>query len=796
MSSEAVSATGFIIHAHGLEFDGWRAGKLRTPDGETVPFAGTCDCMVGESWTLHGVWSEYNGRPQLAVSWATRNMALDQEGIQKILERDPRFKLIGPVWSRAIVKAAEALGGDLSVILADPERTSEFKKKAEAIRAAEVRLLEGPDARSGKIPRKAMRLLIEQWESNKAEHEAKASFIGLGLTPRQVDQLWKNLGSGGKAIIWEDPWAAISFGVPFEMIDRVALEKLKFDRVHPKRLEAGIIEALNGLRDGGHTWIARSQIVDRTKATLSIGRIGDREAVAQRLDELLVAKDERIVLSVLEPIGEVVSPRRLYAAETTVAAYFDPSLKDDPNPHFVNHPFDPAALKWLIEADHNGVTRMPNEAQTEALVKATQKKKIVITGPAGAGKTTVIAALIKVYQSRNKNVALAAPTGKAAKRLFEVMDHAGKLSRPLAHGPATIHKLLECKGLGIWVRDRRNPLHTDVLIVDEASMCDAEIMYRVIDALGGNCALVLVGDPNQLPSVGPGAVLRDLVEGGRCEVARLDKVLRHAGVMRSNARALLSGVMTGTTQEIGEDGPVFAEDGEPLTPWFVEDRHHNSVSARRAVARRFEDLLSEGGRGMILELQVLSPQYKYGVGIDNLNKDLQEIAQRVLYAREIKSQTEGEDKVKFLVGDKVVQTKNDYEIDLMNGMQGIVTEIDKKFVYLEIERIKGRPTTVAVPREASEGLKLAWALSYHRAQGSQWEHIIAACHSEHSMLNRKLIYTAATRATKSVALIGDQGGLRGALMRTETDFRRTFMAPDALLERFAREAGVKKAAVP
>jgi exodeoxyribonuclease V alpha subunit len=793
MSSEA-SVSGVITHIHSNHFDGWRAGRIRTSE-DSIAFAGTCDCELGDSWTLHGSWSEYKGRPQLAVAWATRNMVFDKDGIQKILEKDPRFKLIGPIWSGVLAKAAEDLGGDLSIILSDPEKTKELKRKAEAIRAADVRRLDGPDARSGKIPRKAIRFLKEQWESNRVEHETKATLIGLGLSPRQVDQLWKNLGTSGQVIIWENPWAATTFGVPFETIDAIALEKLKFDRIHPKRLEAGIVEALNALRRDGHTWIARSKIVDRTKTTLSVGRIGDREAVARVLEELIAAQDDRLALSVLEPIGEIISPRDLYVAETTIAHFFDRAQKDDPNPHFVNHPFDPRELAWLIKPDHKGVTRMPNEAQTEAILKATLKKKVVITGPAGVGKSTLIASLLRVYQSRSKNVLLAAPTGKAAKRLFDVMNNAGELDRPLPHEPATIHRLLKCKGPGVWEENPLGALPVDALIVDEAGMIESEVMSRVVRALPLNCALILVGDTNQLPPVGPGAVFRDLVDGDRCEVARLDKVMRHAGVMRVNARAVLSGVMTGTTQEVDENGPVFDEAGNPVIPWIVEDRHKNPETAKASIAKRFEKLLLEGGRRSVLELQVLSPQYDWGVGINNLNRTLQRIAQRILYGNEIEPEADKDGKVKYREGDKVVQIKNDYEINLMNGMQGIVVGIGSDAIDLEIERVKGRPTTIRVPRAAAEGLRLAWCVSIHRFQGDQAEHVIAACHSEHMMLNRKLVYTAATRATKTVALIGDQGGLRGALMKTDTDFRRTFMAPPALLERFAREAGVKRTAV-
>jgi exodeoxyribonuclease V alpha subunit len=256
--------------------------------------------------------------------------------------------------------------------------------------------------------------------------------------------------------------------------------------------------------------------------------------------------------------------------------------------------------------------------------------------------------------------------------------------------------------------------------------------------------------------------------------------MRHAGVLRANAQQLLSGVLKPTTQEKGEDDSIF-------TPWTVEDRFTDAKKAYDSVMRHFEHELSNRGRDALLDVQVISPQYEYAIGVKALNRGLQRIAQRVLYNNHL--ETKDDDKIEFIEGDKVVQTKNDHKLNLMNGDQGIVIAVDGRGVVLEVQEGASK-REVVVPKSTAEGLMLAYAITVHRAQGSQWDTVLAVHHSQHRMNSRKLVYTAATRAVKRVILIGDRSGLHNSLGKVDASFRRTLMAPTSLMARFARDAGV------
>lgn len=768
--TEEATIKGAVTHVFGLSFEGWRAGRLRTEDGDYVSFSGNCVTEVGQTYSLHGRWEDHPtyGR-QLKVSWGLREFSVDWDSLQRLFEIDKRFKHVGKARSQALVEAIQALGGDLAVILADDSLSARLRKLS-------------------RVPRKVIRLLRDNWEAHKAENETKLGLLSLEIPPRVVERLWSLYGATALPTFRADPWAIREHVENFslEKADLVGLVKLGFDRACKQRLEAGLNETLHDHLRDGHTWTARERLVRLSMGTLQIGRPGDRQAMEKRLAELLDSGDHRFARSVIPNVGEVVSDPRILSLERRISSEFVPGVRA-PNPHFQDATLEEDWEERLAGADPvTGVVRIPNEAQIAALRKAVMHKRLVITGPAGVGKTLLVALIVKLYLQQDLRVALAAPTGKAAKRLSEVSAQAGYLPKPITWGPRTIHKILGCSGYGEWKHGKGNPLPADVVIVDESSMLDVDLCYRVLDALEPGAALVLVGDPNQLPSVGPGAVLRDLIDGGRCEVAVLDKVMRHAGVLKANAQEILRGIMKPTTQERKEDGTL-------VTPWTVEDRHSNSKTAYESILRHFEDLLSEKGPEHLLEIQVLSPQYANNVGVKALNKGLQQVAQRVLYDNEI-CVSDGDD-VTFLPGDKVVQTKNDYTIDLMNGDQGIVVEETDAGIVLEVPDGAGK-RIVCVPKSSSEGLMLAYAITVHRFQGSQAETVIAAVHSEHSMNSRKLVYTAATRATKQVFLIGDRGGLHGSLRKVDASFRRTFMASPSLMERFAREFGSQTGKTP
>ncbi|MEB2364267.1 MAG: AAA family ATPase, partial [Bryobacterales bacterium] len=379
------------------------------------------------------------------------------------------------------------------------------------------------------------------------------------------------------------------------------------------------------------------------------------------------------------------------------------------------------------------------------------------------GKTYAVSTIVSIGERLEKKVVLAAPTGKAAKRLEEVVGHEA----------STIHRLLGFNGHS-YARDALNPIEADILVVDEVSMVDVPLAWRLFQAVARTkTAVVLVGDHNQLPPVGPGNLLRDLVKSHAIPTTVLTRIIRQAGVLKENSTAILSGEVRPTAE--GRNGP--------RRPWYVIDRFSDREDVRRMLLLLFEEVLAERlGYDLVRDVQVLTPTHKGPLGTVELNLALQRLLQKKLHSFDVPELLPGH-RPAFYAGDKVIQTRNDYELGVMNGAVGYVVEAtDKGALTVEFD---GSVVEIEAGSEAASRLQLAYACSVHKVQGSEFPCAIVITHKSHSFMHhRNLLYTAVTRARESVILLGDRWGIDNCAAKRQVDRRNTFLS--FLLEPEAR----------
>jgi exodeoxyribonuclease V alpha subunit len=399
-----------------------------------------------------------------------------------------------------------------------------------------------------------------------------------------------------------------------------------------------------------------------------------------------------------------------------------------------------AALQWVEK-------RMGLElaaTQRDAIAQATRQKVLVVTGGPGVGKTTIVRGILEVFSAKGLRCALCAPTGRAAKRLTETTGCEAK----------TIHRLLEFDpSLGGFKRDAANPLDCDLLVMDEASMVDVVLAYQLVRAVPARACLVLVGDVDQLPSVGPGTVLRDLIASKVVPVARLTQIFRQAGqswIVRA-AHAVNQG-------EMPESAPAGSGDFyfvEAATPEAILDRIVTMV--RERIPSRF-------GLDPLRDVQVLTPMNRSELGARNLNARLQEVLNPPRGGLQVQSLGRT-----FRAGDKVLQTQNNYQREVFNGDVGRIRRIDEAEREIVVD-FDGKE--VAYDFGELDELAQAFAMTVHKAQGSEYPAVVMPLHPQHFlMLQRNLLYTALTRGKRLVVLVGSRKALETAVSRQDTGRR-------------------------
>ena len=668
--------------------------------------------FAGEQVRLSGSWGEHPrfGRQFQAQSWEAIQPK-GTEGLVKMLGSGV-LKGVGPAMAQRIV---DQFGEDtLKILEKSPERLREVsgigKKKAEAIVASYGEL-------------KDSRELVFFLESH-------------GISGNYAPRIQALYGNTAVTRISNNPYCLAEDvdGIGFRTADALA-RNLGVDEHGEDRIRAGIHYTLLQGASQGHTCVPDRWLVTLAAKILQVDPLEVEQVFQQLLKDNLLRTED---------VGDhvCVYPEYLYRAEEGAARRLL-ALRDN-----VNALWKVDYQKIIREWERDERIHLAPE-QAEAVKASVDHGVFVLTGGPGTGKTTVIKGILSVMEQAGCKILLAAPTGRAAKRLAE---SAGK--------PAlTVHRLLEYtpngEGDSFWGRDEDNPLEADAVIVDEASMMDIVLMYNLLKALPLGCRLILVGDVDQLPSVGPGSVLQDIIRSGTMPIVRLENVFRQAELspIVRNAHRINQGMMP---QWEGENDFSFREFATE------EETMHYIVDLYAHLARtQPQD-----------SLQVLTPMHKNLCGVENLNNLLQA---RMNPPDPEKQEYRGS----FLLlreGDKVMQIRNNYEKNVFNGDIGRIQSIQGAYVTVDFpDRAEGE----AVTYEGAEvsDLRLAYAMSVHKSQGSEYGAVIMPLVLSHYiLLQRNLFYTAITRAKKQVYLAGSKRALRMAVENDKTRKRYSLLA--------------------
>lgn len=579
---------------------------------------------------------------------------------------------------------------------------------------------------------KRQRTIIQAWESQRQIKEIMIYLHGHEITTNLALKIYKEYGDQSLAIVKSNPYrlARDIYGVGFKTADRIA-QSLGLPADHPTRIEAGVSYVLEQLSGEGHVFGPRGIVEERSVDLLTV----ERSQIAPALERL--AAEELIVLDSV-PLDQGQTPEQgnavylapFYYAERgaasrlrALAEAFPPRMADIP----------PA----LTPLDPN-----LSPEQAEAIRTALGSPVSVLTGGPGTGKTTAIRALIAAAENAHKRFALASPTGRAAKRLSEAT---GKPA-------STLHRLLEYSPMEGFGRGTEKPLKLDLLVVDEASMLDILLANSLLRALEPGTHLVLVGDIDQLPSVGAGDVLNDLIESGLVPVTRLVQIFRQSADSHiiTNAHLINQGEMPAFAAESEDFFRFPAETPEQAADW-VEDLVLNRIPEKFGIQPK--------------DIQVLVPMYRGPGGIHALNERLQGALnpggalkpEKSLYG------------TTYRPGDRVMQIRNDYEKQVFNGDIGFIKAISQEEKSLSAE-FDGR--SVEYAWSEADMLTLAYAVSVHKAQGSEFPAVVVPLLTQHYvMLQRNLLYTAVTRARKLCVLVSNHKAI-GIAVRNNRESQR------------------------
>lgn len=604
-----------------------------------------------------------------------------------------------------------------------------------------LRVLDNEPHRLAEVPGLG-RGRVEQARAAWKEHTAVSNVLlalqSHGASPALASKIVRHFGEKAAEVVQQSPYrlAIEVSGVGFKTADRLA-RSLGISADHPERAQAGVLHELRALSDSGHCFCPREALLSRSAVMLEV----DAGHVDAAIDALWAAG--HLVVE-----GDAVFLSALHRAEVHVAGRIVELLA-------APAPLVPR-LGVLIEAfeGRTGISLAP--AQRRAVEAAGAQKLLVVTGGPGVGKTTIVQAILATFAEQKLRVHLAAPTGRAAKRLSESTGRRAQ----------TLHRLLEVEGRGNkFARHSENPLETDLLIVDEASMIDLHLASSLLDALPSAARLVIVGDADQLPSVGPGAFLHDLIASGRVPVERLDVIFRQAGQ---------SGIVLNSHRILRGEEPEGSED--PAGDFFViqcKDPNRAVELIEQVVTERIPKRFGFSPR---TDIQVLTPMHRGAAGTIGLNQVLQKRINP-------KGKALKREDHQIRVGDKVLQLKNDYNKDVFNGDLGEVSDIDldTPTVTVKFDVEDGTRSVVYEKAEISQ-LSLAYATSIHKSQGSEYPVVVIPLLTQHFvMLSRNLLYTAVTRAKKLCVLVADRRALSIALAETRKEERQTKLA-----ERLAR----------
>jgi len=679
--------------------------------------------------------------PQFRVTGFTELAPATLDGIRKYLGSG-LMKGIGPELASRIV---ERFGiKTLEVLDGDPGRISEV---------------------SGIGPARA-RVIRDTWAAQREVRKVMVFLQGYGVSPAFAARIFKRYGVAAVALLRENPYrlAFDVWGIGFLSADKLA-GALGIGRESPARIEAGVRHVLENASTSGDVFVARERLTRQAAALLE----ADEALVHQAIDALArageVVVEARPEAGPLEG-GEAVYTTALHRSEVALARGLVALLGRDADSaaamvaarrikgSAAAPPRDPAqAVAWYESEAGMKLARQ----QAEAITRALEARVLVVTGGPGVGKTTIVRGIVSILSHRGCEIALAAPTGRAAKRLSEATGQTA----------TTLHRLLEWRpaqsGFG---RTAARPIDAELLVVDEASMLDVRLAADLVAALAPGSRLVLVGDVDQLPSVGPGTVLADLIKSGVVPTVRLTEIFRQAGqsLIVRNAHRIHDGEMPElgprqndpSTEEIKRDFFVMEEEDPGKAAQLIRDL----VVTRLPRKYGFHPH----------DIQVLSPMHRGELGAGNLNHLLQEAL-----TASAPGVTRG-NRV-FRTGDKVMQVRNDYDKDVFNGDIGRVERIAAGGDAEDTVVVRFEDREVPYALDELDELQLAYAATVHKSQGSEYPAVVIPVHTQHFvMLQRNLLYTAVTRARQLVVLVGTRKALGIAVRNADVALRGSRLA--------------------
>lgn len=709
------------------EENGYTIAYLANEDEEVTIVGCMPTLSVGESIEVEGRWVTHKTYgSQFEVNKFMPVTPSSLEGIYAYLSSG----MIHGIGEKMATRIIEKFGVDtLDVIQNTPERLKE---------------VEG-------IGSKKIKQITESYEENRELRNIIMQLSPYGITPNYCLKIYKKYKENAISIINKNPYrlAEDIRGIGFRIADDIA-KKLGIDKYSRDRIFQGILYTLNQSASNGNTYLPLSVLVPQAMKVLEIEAEKIKEGVLELAytQKIHVEKDQNDINVYLMPY--YLSENGVCKEMIRLAQYDFENLNID-----VDHEIK------LIEREE-GIKLAQN--QVMAVKEAIEKGVVIITGGPGTGKTTTINTIIKVFENNDQKVVLAAPTGRAAKRMSETSNKEAK----------TIHRLLEM-GFGMdsdeltFMKNEEDPIDADVVILDEVSMVDIVLMYSLLRAIKSGTRLLIVGDSDQLPSVGAGNVLKDLIDSEVINTVRLNEIFRQAqeSMIVVNAHKINKGEPLKLNVK-GKDFFFIKKEGDDILQEIV-----GVVSER---------LPKFYGVDKLKDIQVLSPMRKGTLGVNNLNIELQ----KSLNPPSKYKTEEIFSKRTFRVGDKVMQIKNNYQLEweqrtdkgflvdsgsgIFNGDMGIITKINNLTNYIEVKFDDDRYVTY--DSKQAEELELAYAVTIHKSQGSEYPAVVMPLVSGASMLmTRNLLYTGVTRAKKCVCIVGRKETFN-AMVKNEDQHKR------------------------
>ncbi|HQB44905.1 MAG TPA: ATP-dependent RecD-like DNA helicase, partial [Polyangiaceae bacterium] len=677
------------------------------PEGPSVTVVGPMQPMsLGSRVRITGRW-ENDARHGLQLR-AHTVLLLEpdtREGLMRYLGSG-LIPGIGPAYAQRIV---DRFGEDtLRVLDQEPHRLEEVQ---------------------GLGPRRAL-AVSQAWTERRALHDAMVFLQSHGVTSSLAIRIFRKFGADTIRVVSENPFqlATEVWGIGFQKADQIAT-MLGIAKQAPQRLEAAVLFALHQAEERGHVFLPRHEL---TRAAAQIANVPE-EHIPIALERTLLTNARQ---DTIEPTGPVVYRNQRFIEEAALAhglarihgASVAPLTK---------------ANDAIAAFEHHTGIELADE-QRQAIQQAAQSPLLIITGGPGVGKTTLLRAILELFETCGLSVRLAAPTGRASRRMSETT---GK-------DAYTVHRLLEFDPRGgRFTRHEKKPIEAGAIIVDESSMLDLTMSFALIRAIATGTRLVLVGDVDQLPSIGAGAVLRDIIDSRAIPCVRLHKVFRQASQSRivANAHRIREGLE-----------PQTPEKGDLASDFFIAPAKDAHDAANKVLLLVQERIPRQFHLDPVRDVQVLTPMRRGPAGIEALNERLQHalnpphIPQRPF-------------PMNLRMGDKVMQLRNDYTRDVFNGDLGFVTHTDPNAEQAVVE-IDGRP--IVYDRPHLDELRLSYACSIHKSQGSEYPAVVIPWVTAHFiMLSRNLLYTAVTRGQRLVVLVAEPRAIQLALSQTRREQR-------------------------